>query len=94
MKPSKLKSLIVENVLTLFEAKELIITKSDFEVMYPKNSRDIWLIPKKGKPTHTMQNYIKRLKGIGIQISGVEDADHGSVRISLQSKILHPEEVL
>ena len=91
---SKLKTLITENVQELFEAKEIIVSKGDFEVMYPKNSRDVWLIPKNGKPTTSMKKYIKRLSGLGIKVTNVEDADRGSFRVSLQTKLSDPEGVL
>jgi len=94
VRTNKLTSLITEQVQSLFEAKEIIVSKGDFEVMYPKNSKDLWLIPKKGKPTNSMKKYIQRLSGLGIEVTNVEDADRGSLRVSLQVKLSDPEGVL
>ena len=90
MKP--FKQIIKEEIKLFQEAREIVKNKGDWEIVYPENTTELWLIPKRGKSSDKTENemnkFLKTLKGsYGIGIKNIEMGELGSKRIVLKNKL-------
>lgn len=89
---NKIKKLIKEEIKLFQEAKEIVINKGDWEIVYPENSKELWLIPKRGqtsdKVDREMEKFVRWLKGSkGIGVRDIEMDELDSRRVLLKNKI-------